>query len=193
MYDHTQIGESALKGPLPYDTVEPLAFTKLDRPLFKTELKQRSAARVALDSEFRYLTEDFERARARLAENTISLNKEARQREIDEEKVRKDQREAERAKLPQPVQKAWALPLDAVSKPELELVQLEKKPATVAEAKPGEAAAKAPEGSEEDDEDQESAKTGRDPVKAEALNILTDLIHLQRGGPKKETASAQAK
>lgn len=198
MYDHTQIGESALKGPLPYDTVEPLEFTKLDRPLFKSELKQRSAARVALDTEFRYLTEDFEKARARFAENTISLNKEARQREIDEEKARKESREAERAKLPQSEQKAWALPLDAVNKPELELVNAEKKPEVgvaktektpaVKEVEKELAAADA-----EDEEDDEAKKTGRDPVKTEALNILTDLINLQRGGPKKETASAQAK
>jgi carboxyl-terminal processing protease len=193
MYDHTQIGESALKGPLPYDTVEPLEFTKLDRTLFKSELKQRSAARVSLDTEFRYLTEDFEKARARFAENTISLNKEARQREMDEEKVKKESREAERARQPQPEQKAWVLPLDAVNKPELELVKVEKKPAATAAAKPGETATKTAGALEEEEEDQEAAKAGRDPVKAEALNILSDLINLQRGGPKKETASTQAK
>jgi len=45
----------------------------------------------------------------------------------------------------------------------------------------------------EEDEDADVKKTGRDPVKAEALNILTDLIQLQRGGPKKETASTHPK
>lgn len=197
LYDAAQIGESALKGPLPYDTVEPLEFTKLDRPLFKSELKQRSATRVALDQEFRYLTEDIEKARARLAENTISLNKEVRQREIDDEKAAKERRDAERAKLPQPEQKVWALPLDAVNKPGLELVKVENKPATTAdqkaEGKEGDAAARVAAAHSEDDEDAESIKSGRDPVKAEALNILTDLIQLQRGSPKKETASAQAK
>jgi carboxyl-terminal processing protease len=199
LYDSTAIGESALKGPLPYDTVEPLEFAKLDRPLFKPELKQRSAARVALDQEFRYLTEDFEKARARLAENTISLNKEARQKEIDEDKAIKEARDAARAKLSHPEQKAYALPLDAVNKPTLELVKVEKKTAAADEkpdpkdqvviAKADAAAAKtAAEG--EDEEDQEASKLGRDPVKAEALNILTDLIQLQRGSPKKETASA---
>jgi carboxyl-terminal processing protease len=202
LYDSTAIGESALKGPLPYDTVEPLEFAKLDRPLFKPELKQRSAARVALDTEFRYLTEDFEKARARLAENTISLNKEARQKEIDEEKANKEARDAARAKVAQPEQKAYALPLDAVNKPELELVKVEKKTAAAAEkpeAKDGaiDAAAVAKahatvakgDAEGDDDEDAEAKKTGRDPVKNEALNILSDLIHLQRGSPKKETAS----
>ena len=47
MFDQAEIGESSLKGPLPYDTVDPVAFDRLDKPLFKPELAQRSAARVA--------------------------------------------------------------------------------------------------------------------------------------------------
>jgi len=191
MYDSTNIGESALKGPLPYDTVEPLDFTKLDRPLFKPELKQRSAARVTLDQEFRYLTEDFEKARARLAENTIALNKKVREREIEEEKALKEKRDAERASITHPEQKAFSVTLDNVAKPELEPVKIAKA-SPKGEAKTGETVPKAAEG-EEEDEDADVKKTGRDPVKAEALNILTDLIQLQRGGPKKETASTHPK
>ncbi len=193
LYDHNSIGESALKGPLPYDTVEPVDFAKLDRPLFKSELKQRSAARVALDPEFRYLSEDFEKATARLAENTISLNKEARQHEIDEQKALKERREAERAKVKMPEQKAYALPLDAVTKPVLELVKIKTKADDGEEVKKTEPGAKIPAANEEDEEEEQEAKNaGRDPVKAEALNILTDLIQLQRGSPKKETASTLA-
>jgi len=43
-YDHTEIGESALKGPLPYDTVEAVPFDKVEKSLFKAELRSRSAA-----------------------------------------------------------------------------------------------------------------------------------------------------
>jgi hypothetical protein len=44
---------------------------------------------------------------------------------------------------------------------------------------------------EADDEDDATAKaTGLDPIKAETLNILNDLIDLQRTGGKGVTASA---
>ena len=52
LFDHAEWGESALKGPLPYDTVDPVSYEKWDHPLFKNELRQRSAARVAADPEF---------------------------------------------------------------------------------------------------------------------------------------------
>jgi carboxyl-terminal processing protease len=185
LYDHNTIGESALKGPLPYDTVEPAEYEKLDRPLFKTELRQRSAARIALDPEFRWLSQDLDKAKQRIAENKISLNRDARQREIDEEKAIKEQRNTEREKLKAPEQKAYSVTLDNVNKPELQLAKIEKK---AEEPKP---ATKPADDDAEDAEDQEAKKNGRDPVKAEALNILSDLIHLQRGAPKKETASTQ--
>jgi carboxyl-terminal processing protease len=183
-YDHNTIGESALKGPLPYDTVEPAEFEKIDRPLYKTELRQRSAARIALDPEFRWLSQDLEKAKRRIAENKVSLNREARQREIDEEKALKEQRNAERDKLKTPEQKVFALTLDNVTKPELQLADAVKK---TEEPK----ATPKPDTDEDDAEELEAKRAGRDPVKAEALNILTDLIQLQRGAPKKETASTQ--
>ena len=192
LYDHNTIGESALKGPLPYDTVEPADFEKIDRPLFKSELKQRSASRIALDPEFRYLMEDVEKAKQRIAENKVSLNLATRQKEIDEEKVIKEKRNAERAKLQVPEQKAYALTLDVVNKPELQLVKVEKKAKELAPdgAATPKAKLDADEEAAADEEEQEAKKIGRDPVKNETLNILTDLIQMQRGVvPKKETAS----
>jgi carboxyl-terminal processing protease len=198
LYDHSTIGESALKGPLPYDTVEPVDFEKVDRPLFKPELKQRSAARISLDPEFRYVSEDLEKAKKRLADNKISLNRDSRQREIDEEKAIKEQRDTEREKVKQPEQKAFSLTLDNVTKPELELVKIEKKTVAkvvekvdpskaTAEAKP--AVEDGADNASDEGDELDAKKTGRDPVKSEALNILTDLIYLQKGAPKKETAS----
>ena len=46
-WDQADIGEVALKNPMPYDTIEPVAYDKVEAPLFKPELKQRSAARIA--------------------------------------------------------------------------------------------------------------------------------------------------
>lgn len=192
-YDHTEIGESALKGPLPYDTVEPVPFDKVEKPLFKSELRSRSAARVAADPEFRYISEDLDRVKQRLAENKISLNEKVRRSELDEDKARKDARTAERAKIKPPAQKRFSLTLENVTKPELQLVVNEKKDD---KAKKGEAVAKTPDDADDadaDDEEEATAKAnGVDPIKVETMNILNDLIELQRTGGKGATASATA-
>src|SRR6185503_4915078 len=104
----------------------PADFEKLDKPLFKTELKQRSAARVAVDPEFRYITEDLDEIKKRLADNKVSLNEKARRAEIEEDKARRDARTAARAKIKQPDAKTYAVTLDNVNKPELQLVTFDK-------------------------------------------------------------------
>ncbi|HEV7866667.1 MAG TPA: carboxy terminal-processing peptidase, partial [Chthoniobacteraceae bacterium] len=106
-YDHPEIGEASLKGPLPYDTVEAVAHEKLDKALFKAELKARSAVRVAADAEFGYISEDLARVKERLAENRISLNEKARRAELEEDKARKERRIAERAQAKLPEQKVF--------------------------------------------------------------------------------------
>jgi carboxyl-terminal processing protease len=192
-YDHTEIGESALKGPLPYDTVEAVPFDKVEKPLFKPELRSRSAARIAVDPEFRYISEDLDRVKQRLVENKISLNEKVRRAELDEEKTRKDARTAERAKVKPVTQKRFSLTLENVNKPELQLVVNEKKDDKEAKAGKGETA-KATTGDDEvdaDDEEEATAKaSGADPIKVETLNILNDLMDLQRTGGKGATASA---
>ena len=126
LFDHQEIGESALKGPLPYDTVPPVDFDKWEHPLFKNDLRARSAARVAADPEFRYITEDLNELKKRLAENRVSLNEKARLAEIDEDKARRDQREAARAKVKQPDEKTYVITLDNLNKPDLQLVTYER-------------------------------------------------------------------
>ena len=194
LFDHQDIGESALKGPLPYDTVPPVDFEKLDRPLFKTELKQRSAARVAVDPEFRYITEDLEEVKKRLAENRVSLNEKARRTEIDEDKANRDKRKVAREKIKQPESKTYTVTLDNVTKPELQLVTYEKPEKKGADGKPAKEATTAivPPGQQDEAGDEEEAtnKSNRyDAVKIETLNILNDLIDLTRN-PKTATASA---
>ena len=186
LFDRPEIGESALKGPLPYDTVPPVDFDKWERPLFKNDLRQRSAARVAADPEFRYITEDLEDVKKRLADNRVSLNEKARLAEIDEDKARRDKRTAAREKIKQPEVKTYVITLDNVNKPDLQLVTYEKP-----EKKAENAAAAAPAADEDaaDDDDEATNKSERlDPIKTETLNILNDLIDLTRN-PKTATAS----
>jgi carboxyl-terminal processing protease len=196
-YDHPEIGESSLKGPLPYDTVDPVPFDKVEKSLYKNELRTRSAARIAADPEFRYIAEDLARVKERLAENKISLNEKVRRTELDEEKARKEARTAERAKIKPIAQKAYSVTLENVGKPELQLVvdkkdekkdkEKDKDPKTAkADDKPAVASDDDEDG---EDEDGASKATGTDPIKLETLNILNDLIDLQRNGGKSTTAS----
>jgi carboxyl-terminal processing protease len=189
-YDHPEIGERALKGPLPYDTVDPLPFEKWEKPLFKKELRERSTARTSTDPEFGYIRQDLETAKKRLAENRISLNIEKRKTEIAEDKARKEGRTAERAKIKPAEEKRYSVTLDNVSKPELQIAKNEKKPATE-KGSPGEVKEAKPINPALDgDEDDEDEKPEVDAVRTEALAILTDFVDLTRN-PKSATAAAK--
>jgi carboxyl-terminal processing protease len=190
IFDQAEIGESALKGPLPYDTVPPAVFEKWERPLFIPELTTRSAARVAADPEFGYIMEDLAAAKKRQAENKVSLNEKARRAEIEQDKARKDSRTAARAKVKPPEAKVYAVTLENAGKPELKLATAEAPAKTPAP----EAAKPDPTEDEEGELEGESdvKAGGRDAIKNETLNILNDLISLSRT-PKPATAAATSK
>ncbi|MDP9292009.1 MAG: carboxy terminal-processing peptidase, partial [Verrucomicrobiota bacterium] len=174
VYDHPEIGESAMKNPMPYDEVAPASFEKLiDHPLFLKELRARSMARVGTDREFRYVMEDLTAMKQKLAENKISLNEKARRTELAEDKARKERRTAERAKRKPSADKDFRVTLDNVNKPDLEPV-VNDKPDTTDDA-----------ADDEDDAPDEDGVNGKktpavDPIKNESLRILADLIELSR-------------
>jgi carboxyl-terminal processing protease len=194
VFDHPEIGESALKGPLPYDTVPPQVFDKWDKPLFKKELRDRSAVRIGLEPEFQYINDDLNLVKTRLAENRISLNIDKRRAEMEEDKVRKEKRTEARAKLKPIDEKRYTLTLENVAKPELQLAKNEKKGAAekVVGEKPGNTEPKEakPENVDGDDDDADTEKPEVDAVRNEAINVLTDLIDLSRG--VKTTTAATA-
>ena len=195
-WDHPEIGESALKGPLPYDTVDPQPFDKWDKPLFKKELRERSSLRVAADPEFGYIGDDLNMVKTRLAENKVSLNIDKRKAEMEEDKARKEARTAARAKLKPAEEKRFTVTLDNAAKPDLQPVKSDKKSASEKaegeKSKDGKAepAAKAIDLDGDDDEDVESVKADVDAVRNEAINVLNDLIDLSRG--VKTTSAATA-
>jgi carboxyl-terminal processing protease len=183
LYDMPDFGESALKNPMPYDVVDALPFDKVtDHPLFISELRQRSAARVVADPEFSYITEDLTYLKDKRTANKISLNEKARRAEIAMEKAKKEKRTAERAKRKKPDQKVYQITLDNADKPDLQLVKYDIKKKTDPEAE-----------SDPDAEDEEPASKNKpaiDPLRTESLNILNDLIEL---GIAPKTASAATK
>lgn len=90
--DALEVGEEYLDNALPHDRIRPAPdFKTLDaQALFIPELRELSKERVEESLDFRYVIEDVLKAKQRLKENRVSLNKEARTAEIAEsEKVRK--------------------------------------------------------------------------------------------------------
>ncbi len=170
--DHPEIGESALKDPLPYDTVEAREFDKWPQPLFKNELGQRSAARIATDPEFGYIKEDNELVNDRIKRNTLSLNLDQRKSELDAEKARRAARKEARAKRAPSEEKRYSITLDTVNAPTLELVKTDDET-----GKANDAALDL-----DDDEDADSDTPVRiDPIRDETLNILVDLVEMSHG------------
>jgi carboxyl-terminal processing protease len=193
--DLPEFGEGALKNCLPYDEVPKARFTKWSdgHPLFVEELKRRSAERAQHDSEFHYVMEDMERLRHKLDENRITLNEDARRKEIQDDKLRKELRTKERLARHEEEPSIYRLTLDTIDKPNLQLIMY---PGKLAEAKAKAGATKvSPEAAPDDDTDiigaaDDTKEPAIDPERDETLNILADLVDLSRG-PK--TASTNVK
>ncbi|MEY2543465.1 MAG: carboxyl-terminal processing protease [Verrucomicrobiota bacterium] len=193
--DLPEFGEGALKNALPYDEVPKARFTKWSdgHPLFVEELKRRSLERVQHDQEFHYVMEDMERLRHKLDDNRITLNEDARRKEIQDDKLRKETRSKERLARHTEEPNIYRLTLDTVDKPNLQLIMY---PGKLAEAKAKAGVTKvSPEAAADDDTDTIGATDDTkepvvDPERDEALNILGDFVDLSRG-PK--TASTNVK
>ena len=195
--DLPEFGESALKNALPYDEVAKARYTKWSdsHSLFIDQLRRRSEERVKNDPEFHYVMEDIGRLRHKLDENRISLNEDARKKELQDDKLRKETRSKERLARNQEEPRIYRVTLDTVDKPNLQLVMY---PGKLAEAKKNGIAPKVnPEAASDADSDADIIGGGSadddtktpaiDSERDEALNILADLVDLSRG-PK--TASA---
>jgi len=180
--DHPEIGEGALKGPLAYDTVDPVPFERWSGNLFKTELISRSNARIADDPEFRYIIEDTELMQKRLTENKLSLNLDKRKTEISDEKARKETRKTARAQAKPLNEKRYLITLDTISNPTLRPAEEKEKEDAAARKERAKA------NSDDEDDEDEAPEKVVDAIRNETVNILNDLVELSRG-PK--TAAAK--
>jgi len=187
--DLPEFGESALKNPLGYDEVPKARYTKWSSPLFIEELKQRSSERVQRNPEFHYVMEDMERLRKKLDENRITLNEDARRKEIQDDKARKESRTKDRLARHEEEPSIYRVTLDTVDKPNLQLIMY---PGKLAQAKAKGVTKVSPEAAPDDTTDDPDAAgavddgTGTkepaiDPERDESLNILADLVDLSKG------------
>lgn len=92
-----QVGESALDYPLPWDTIQPADYKKLNlvQPYLAT-LKARSDARVATNQDFLYVDQDIKQFVKLQADKTATINEhkalQDRERIFDENKTRDAER-----------------------------------------------------------------------------------------------------
>jgi carboxyl-terminal processing protease len=189
--DLPEFGEGALKNCLPYDEVPKARFTKWSdgRGLFVDELKRRSQARVQGNQEFRYVMEDMERLRKRLDENRISLNEDVRRSELNEDKLRKETRAKERLARQGEEMQMIRLTLDNVDKPNIQPIIFPSKLAANKKKVAPEAATDADSESTITNDDG-TKEPAIDPERDETLNILADLVDLNRGPTTASTSAS---
>ena len=189
--DLPEFGEGALKNCLPYDEVPKARFAKWTegRGLFVDELKRRSQARVHSNPEFRYVMEDMERLRKRLDQNRISLNEDVRRAELSEDKLRKETRAKERLARQGEEMQMIRLTLDNVDKPNIQPIIFPPKIAANKKKVAPEAATDA-ESESTITNDDGTKEPAIDPERDETLNILADLVDLNRGPTTASTSAS---
>ena len=175
------VGEASLENPLPWDTIPSAKYEKLNliQPLLP-ELRKRSAERVAADKDFAYLQEDIETYKKYLADKSVSLNEEARLKEMKENEERVEARKKERKSRHDSEDKVYELTLKQVDLPGL---QPPAKTGDASTAEPGRDDANPDDGEDVSPEDKTPAV---DVTLKETKRILLDLVALSN----KETAVA---
>ena len=190
--DNAEIGEAPLKNPLDYDEVAPaILLTKdksLTKDLFLEELRARSQKRIQGDPEFIYVNEDMQRLRERIAKNSISTNEDLRRKELADDKQRKESRNEERQARGSLVNaKVWQVTLDDVknNREDLEVVAYERERDKKYDMEE--------EVEDSSKEKKDSKKTPEpDPIRNEAVRIISDLIELSTPAKTAKTSGAQA-
>ena len=172
MTDFSDVSESALKDPLPWDVVPPAQYERLNRvQSYLPALRESSVRRVKVDKDFVYLAGDIERATNRLAEKTVSLNEAERRQELAQAKQRKADREKGSRVLASERPVAHEITLENVDSPGLPPPVVAKKDAGAASAP--DASAGSANGSAS-----AGASLADDIILDESVRILVDYVNL---------------
>jgi carboxyl-terminal processing protease len=170
--DLSDVSESSLTDPLPWDAVAAARFQKVNRVQpYLSELRDASAKRVQADPAFSLLTQAIERVKKTIASKTVSLNEKERREDIAKSKVleEKIKQEGRKRRAQQPL--IYEITLANAGRPglpaPLALPPPEKKPAPAAEPPDG-------------DNDLAGDFTGHTPaddiILAECERILADYV-----------------
>jgi carboxyl-terminal processing protease len=116
----TLVGEGALDNALPWDTIQPEHFDKLNlvEP-FLPELQRRSLERVATNQEFVYIREDIDQFKKSQAEKAASLNEREVIADREREALRNRAKDLERDSRPLPAIKIYDVTIENANDPGL--------------------------------------------------------------------------
>ncbi len=158
----TQVGEASLDNPLPWDTIQPASYEKLNlvQP-YLAPLKTRSDGRIATNQDFLYVKEDIAQFQKLQADKTATINEHDALKERENNFLKSKARDAERT----------ARPTDGVKVYDITVKNAELPGLTVAGAETNAAAA---------DQPVAGKKTPPpfDPMLDETERILQDYISL---------------
>jgi len=185
--DNPDYGEASLDYPLPYDEVEPVPIPLPEnrQPLFTEELRRRSADRVAQDPEFQDIVEQIRRTSEAAKNNRLSLNEQNRQTQIEAEKKLRNKEITDGKMVEQSSRfRRFQLKLADIDKPELSLVDVASPAQSEAtqrhkEMQPAKARRQT-KVTPMPTELMDNKTPSSDAIEHETLNILSDLIDLNR-------------
>jgi carboxyl-terminal processing protease len=118
--DLGEIGESALKDPLPWDTVASARFAKEDRvqPVLEA-LRAKSEQRVATAKSFAWVRDEIALRKANLATKSVSLNEAERRTEMEQLEARKKSHGQELAAMAGQTPRTYEISLENAARPGL--------------------------------------------------------------------------
>jgi carboxyl-terminal processing protease len=165
--DLNEIGESAMKDPLPWDTVPSARFAKEDRvqPVVNA-LRAKSAERVAAEKSFAWIRSEIALGEQSRATKSVSLNEVERRDEKVQLKARQKTHERELAALAGQTPPTYEITLKDADTPGLPPPLTHQPPPT-----------RAAESAEDDD----SSRSDRDVIMSEAQRILADYVRMEEG------------
>ena len=106
----TMTGESNLDNPLPWDTIRPAEYDKLNlvQP-YLADLRAHSEARVLTNQDFGYIRQDIEQYKKTQAERTATLNEHEAIKQREQDSLKNEARSKEQQSRPDPGLKMYDL------------------------------------------------------------------------------------
>lgn len=116
----TEIGETSLENPLPWDTIPSVTYDKLNlvAPYLST-LRRLSDARTATNQDFIYIRQDIEQFKKLQADKTATLNEREELKKHEDHQSLLDARAKERSAQKTPAEKIYELTVENAGQPGL--------------------------------------------------------------------------
>ena len=116
----TQVGETALENPLPWDTIQPVKYEKFNLVSpYLAQLRAADETRISTNQEFGYIREDIALFQKTQADKTAPLNEQAAIKERQRVATQNHLRELERNQRPMPDETTYELTVKTAGDPGL--------------------------------------------------------------------------